>query len=62
MTIEVPIDGTFSITIFDAKGQKIWGKKNCRNGRKLHPDLPAGTYLVVIKNKCVSLQSKLIQL
>ncbi len=62
LTFEVPVDGPFDVTILDASGRKIWGKRHCRKGRALHPDLPAGTYLVIIENKSVSLQSKLIQL
>ena len=62
LTIQTPFDGTFSMTIYDAQGHKVWCKKACRNGRRLHLGLKAGSYLVVIQNKCVSLQSKLIQL
>ena len=62
LTVEAPFDGPFDIVIIDAAGHKIWSKRGCRQGRALHPNLPAGTYLVVIKNKSVSLQSKLIQL
>ena len=62
LTFEAPFDGQYDITILDASGRKIWGKRGCRKGRALHPNLPAGTYLVIIENKSVSLQSKLIQL
>ena len=62
LTFKAPFDGLYDITILDATGRKIWSKKGCHQGRRLHPNLPAGTYLVIIENKSVSLQSKLIQL
>lgn len=62
LTINAPIEGNYNVTIFDASGRKVWRKKGCRNGRSLHPNLPAGSYLVTIENNYVSLQSKLIQL
>ena len=62
LTVEVATDEPFDVTIFDAAGHQVWHKSGCRSGKKMHPRLSAGTYLVVIKNKCVSLQSKLIQL
>ena len=62
LTVEVATDEPFEVTIFDAAGHQVWHKSGCRSGRKIHPRLSKGTYLVVIKNKCVSLQSKLIQL
>ena len=66
-SIEIPggaldADTKITMTIYDAQGHKVWCKKACRNGRRLHIGLKAGSYLVVIQNKCVSLQSKLIQL
>lgn len=62
LTIEVPTDEPFTVTIIDVTGHQVWQKNGCRSGRKIRPRLAKGTYLVVIENKCVSLQSKLIQL
>lgn len=62
LTVELATDEPFEVMIFDAAGRQVWKKSGCRSGRKIHPRLSTGTYLVVIKNKCVSLQSKLIQL
>lgn len=62
LMFETPFDGLFNISIFDTEGHLVWNKKGCHTGHKLHPNLSTGTYLVVIENNCVSLQSKLIQL
>ena len=62
LTLEVPVDGTFTVRIFDAAGHEVWRKKGCSNGRKVRPRLASGTYLVRIENNFVSLQSKLIVL
>ena len=62
LTINAPVNGRYHVTIVDSAGRRVWRKKGCSNGRSLHPDLPAGSYLVIIENNYVSLQSKLIQL
>ena len=62
LTINAPVNGRYNVTIVDSAGRRVWRKKGCSNGRSLHPDLPAGSYLVIIENNYVSLQSKLIQL
>ena len=62
LTLEVPVEGCFTVRIFDASGRQTWQKKGCRNGRKISPRLASGSYLVRIENKFVSLQSKLIVL
>lgn len=62
LTINAPIEGPYSVTVYTTDGRKAWSKKSCINGKTLRPNLPTGTYLVVIENKYVSLQSKLIQL
>ena len=62
LTINTPVEGSFTVTIHDTAGRRVWRKKGCRNGQSLHPALKAGTYLVTIENNCVSLQSKLVQL
>ena len=62
LTLETGMEGCFNVTIYDSARHELWHKKGVRNGRKIRPNLPAGTYLVVIENKFVSLHSKLIQL
>ena len=62
LTINTPVEGSFTVTIHDTAGRRVWRKKGCRNGQSLHPTLKAGTYLVTIENNCVSLQAKLVQL
>lgn len=62
ITLQVPVEGTFTVRIFDATGRQVWRKKGCTNGRRVSPRLVSGTYLVRIENKFVSLQSKLIVL
>ena len=61
-TVEVPTEESFTMSLFDAAGHRVWRKQGLRNGMKINPQLPAGTYLVTIKNKFVSLQSKLVVL
>lgn len=61
-TLGVPLEGDFTVRIFDAAGRRVWQKRGCTNGRKVSPRLTSGTYLVQIENKFVSLQSKLIVL
>lgn len=62
LTVEVDSEVPFTVTIFDEGGRLAWQKTGCRNGQKLSPALPNGTYLVRIENNFISLQSKLIQL
>lgn len=61
-TIDIPTEESFTMSLFDAAGHRVWRKQGLRNGMKISPQLPAGTYLVTIKNKFVSLQSKLVVL
>ncbi len=61
-TVEVPMDGTFTIAIFDESGRQVWNRGGIFNGQKLQPNLAPGTYTVQISNNCKSLQSRLIQL
>ena len=60
LTIDVPTKESFTMRVFDAAGHQVWSKQEVHNGMKINPSLPSGTYLVTIKNKFVSLQSKLI--
>ena len=61
-TLQVPVEGLFTVRIFDAAGHEVWCKRGCRDGRRVSPRLASGNYLVRIENKFVSLQSKLIVL
>lgn len=61
-TVAVPTEESFTMSLYDASGHRVWQKHGLRNGMKINPRLPAGTYLVTIKNKFVSLQSKLVVL
>jgi len=61
LTISAP-EGIYEVSIYDAGGRKVWRKKGVHAGNNVRPNLREGTYLVVIKNNSVSLQSKLIQL
>ena len=60
LTLQTPVEGNFTVRIFDAAGRQVWKKKGCSNGRRISPRLASGTYLVQIENNFVSLQSKLI--
>jgi len=60
LTLKVPIDGSFTVRIFDASGRQVWQKRCCHSGRQIRPRLTSGSYLVRIENNFVSLQSKLI--
>ena len=60
--VEAPFDEPFTLSVFSADGRKLWSQSGCQSGVRIEKTLPAGTYLVQIENKCVSLQSKLIVL
>ncbi len=62
ITLDLPLDDTFSVRIINASGRQVWHRRHCRSHQTLRPHLAAGTYLVLIENKFVSLQSKLIVL
>jgi aminopeptidase N len=62
LTIEVDTEMPFAVTIVDIDGRTVWHRSGCLNGQSLNPQLPAGTYIVTIENKQISLKSKLIQL
>ena len=51
-----------SLHFIDASGREAWRQEGYRSGLKIKPPLTAGTYLVIIENKIVSLQSKIIVL
>ena len=62
LTVKVGSEMPFSVTIVDTDGRTVWHRDGCRDGQSLAPQLPAGTYIVTIENKQISLKSKLIQL
>lgn len=62
LVLDVSTGESFAVRIFDAQGHIVWQQDSCQSGQIVHPQLPAGTYLVRIENKNVSLQSKLIVL
>lgn len=62
LTVELPGEEPFSVTVYDSAGHIVWQRHNVTSGKKLRPRLAAGTYMVRIDNKHVTMQSKLIQL
>ncbi len=62
VTVDVPVDGLFEVIVYDTSGRQVWQKQACTSGESITPNLARGTYLVVIKNNFISLQSNLIQL
>lgn len=55
-TYEKKID----LYIYNVNGRKVLEKKEVANGDAIRHHLPAGTYIVVIKNKFLSLQSQIV--
>lgn len=62
LTVDVPTEAPFSVSIFDEEGRQVWRKEGVASGQKLWPTLAKGTYFVLIENKFLSLHSKLIAL
>lgn len=62
LTVDVPTEHPFGVSIFDAEGRQIWHKEGVVSGQKLRPALLKGTYFVLIENNFLSLHSKLIAL
>lgn len=60
IAIDADTDAPFSVTFVDAAGRTAWHRDSCRNGERLSPDLPAGTYTVKIENHSTKQQSKII--
>ena len=50
----------FDAVIFDMLGKKVLELRSLNDGDTIHHQLPAGTYIVVIKNNFLSLQSQII--
>jgi aminopeptidase N len=60
-TIEVEdCDKKFDLTMFDTTGKKVFTANGLNSGDTVHHNLPAGSYIVIIKNNYVSLQSQII--
>jgi len=53
-------DKKFDLLIYDAAGRKLLQKNGLRSGDLVSHHLPAGTYVVLIKNNFLSLQSQII--
>lgn len=53
-------DKKFTLSILDMKGNKVLEKNNLVDQCRVRHHLPAGTYIVVIKNNFLSLQSQII--
>ncbi len=53
-------DKKFDVVILDSAGRKVLQKSNLHSGDRLHHQLSAGTYIVLIKNNFLSLQSQII--
>ena len=62
LTIKIDTDEPFSVKIVDTDGRPVWHRDGCRSGQSLQPNLPKGSYIVIIDNNKISIQSKLIQL
>lgn len=50
----------FDLYMHDLTGKKVLEMRNISNGDTIRHHLPAGTYVVLIKNKFVSLQSQIV--
>jgi aminopeptidase N len=50
----------FDLSVFDTSGKKVLTAKGLKNGDMVRHDLAAGSYVVIIKNNYVSLQSQII--
>ena len=53
-------DKNFDLIILDIKGNKVLEKRDLSDHSTVHHDLSAGTYIVLIKNNFLSLQSQII--
>lgn len=53
-------DKNFDLYIYDISGKKVLQMSNLHDGSTLHHNLTAGSYIVLIQNKFLSLQSQII--
>ena len=61
-TIDLPSEETFRVTVYDAAGRMVWRRDSVVGGQRLNAGLTPGAYTVIVDNKRLSLQSRLIQL
>ena len=54
------LDEKFHLYMFDSAGRKVLEMRNVADGDIVKHSLPSGTYLVLIQNKFVSLQSQIV--
>ncbi len=60
-TVEVKgCEKKFDLAIYDSSGKKVLSAKGLNNGDTVRHNLPAGSYVAIIKNNYVSLQSQII--
>jgi hypothetical protein len=53
-------DKKFDLFMYDSTGRKVLEMRNVADGDTIRHGLPAGTYVVLIQNKFVSLQSQIV--
>ena len=53
-------DKKFDLAVFDASGKKVLTSNGLFSGDTVHHNLPVGSYVVIIKNNFISLQSQII--
>ena len=53
-------DKNFDLQIFDTTGKKVLQLNNIKSGDTLHHNLPTGSYVAIIKNNFISLQTQII--
>ena len=53
-------DKKIDLSIYDISGKKVLQMNNISNGAIIRHHLPAGSYIAIIKNNFLSLQSQII--
>lgn len=53
-------DKKFNLSMMDSSGRKVLEKNNMQSGATIRHHLPAGTYIVLIQNNFISLQSQIV--
>lgn len=53
-------DKKFNVVMIDSMGRKVLEKNNLQSGERISHGLPAGTYVVLIGNNSLSLQSQIV--
>ncbi|MBQ6068679.1 MAG: T9SS type A sorting domain-containing protein [Bacteroidales bacterium] len=62
-TLRVEVTGeekNFDVLFFDASGKKVLQMSDVKSGDTVRHNLPSGSYVVIIKNNFISLQSQII--